>query len=251
MTQPAQARKLIMACHITGVYDVNRNNTLAANDYTLVQAWAESITNLGLNGVLFHNNFTEETCEKYQNECISFVKIEHNPQFNPNVYRYLIYRDFLKNNAQAIDSLFVTDVADVVAISNPFVQPLFLEHPDGLFCGDEPKPLRNDWMLDHAAHLRAKITDYASYETQFEAATLLNCGIIGGKIGTMQPFIEQLSEIHERYNYDNKTAYTGDMGAFNYLVRTQYNQQLFHGTPVNTVFKEYQTHRTDCWFRHK
>jgi len=204
-----------------------------------------------LSGVLFHNNFTDETCAKYQNQHLSFVRIEHNPQFNPNVYRYLIYRDFLKNNEQTIDSVFVTDVADVVVVSNPFVQPLLLENPDGLFCGDEPKNLRNDWMLDHAAHLRGKIAYYASYETQFENSILLNCGIIGGRIGTMKPFIEQLAQIHEHYNHDNESAYTGDMGAFNYLVRTQYNHRVFHGVPINTVFKEYQTHRTDCWFRHK
>jgi hypothetical protein len=41
------------------------------------------------------------------------------------------------------------------------------------------------------------------------------------------------------------------MGAFNYLVRTQFNHQLLHGAPVNTVFKMYETERNDCWFRHK
>jgi len=41
------------------------------------------------------------------------------------------------------------------------------------------------------------------------------------------------------------------MGAFNYLVRTQYNSNLIHGKPVNTVFKGFEVERTDCWFRHK
>jgi len=41
------------------------------------------------------------------------------------------------------------------------------------------------------------------------------------------------------------------MGAFNYLTRTQFNEQIIHGTPVNTVFKGYENERTDCWFRHK
>jgi hypothetical protein len=63
--------------------------------------------------------------------------------------------------------------------------------------------------------------------------------------------MEQLASIHEQHNLDNKTAYTGDMGAFNYLVRTKYNDQLIHGAPVNTVFKGYEENRKDCWFRHK
>ena len=64
-------------------------------------------------------------------------------------------------------------------------------------------------------------------------------------------FLQQLCAIHQHANYNNKTAYTGDMGAFNYLARTVFNQQLIHGAPVNTVFKGYEIDRNDCWFRHK
>ena len=81
--------------------------------------------------------------------------------------------------------------------------------------------------------------------------TLLNCGIIGGNASLMFDFIKRLWSIHQHANYANETAFTGDMGAFNYLVRTQFNEQLRHGAPVNTVFKMYENERTDCWFRHK
>ena len=245
------ADSLILACHITGVYDVNRSNTLPNDAYSLVSDWADSITRLGLNGVLFHNNFTEETCRKYQNKHLAFVKITPENQFNPNVFRYFVYRNFLQTYPKQTKNLFITDVSDVVLLKNPFVQPLFVKNPMALFCGDEPKLLDNEWMKDHATHLRSRMTDYADYETNFRASTLLNCGIIGGNITVMQPFIDQLCGIHQAYNYDNKTTYTGDMGAFNYLVRTRFNNLLFHGSPVNTVFKAYQNDRTDCWFRHK
>lgn len=243
--------ELIMACHITGIYDVNRSNTLPDDNYELVGDWAESIRALGLHGVLFHNNFSDETCNRHQSEHLSFVRIKHDSRFNPNVYRYLVYRGFLREHANRIDNLFVTDVSDVVVIRNPFAEPLFVAHPTTIFCGDEPKPLTNDWMHDHATHLRNRIADYADYETRFGQETLLNCGIIGGNRAVMQPFIEQLAAIHEQYNHDNQTAYTGDMGAFNYLIHTQFNNRVFHGPPVNTEFKAYQNSRTDCWFRHK
>jgi hypothetical protein len=242
---------LVMSCHITGVYDVNRNNTLQDDDYALVRDWAESVSASRLKGIIFHNNFSEATCEKYANADISFVKIEHDPQFNPNIYRYFVYRDFLQTYAPQIESLFVTDISDVVVVKNPFVEPVFRDNPDTLFCGDEPKKLDNEWMKAHATHLRNKIADYADYEAAFQQETLLNCGVIGGKTPIMQEFIEKLCTLHQQYNYDNTTAYTGDMGAFNYLVRTQFNAQLLHGTPVNTVFKLYETERMDCWFRHK
>jgi hypothetical protein len=106
-------------------------------------------------------------------------------------------------------------------------------------------------MIAHSEHLRNNIPDYPVYESAFANETLLNCGIIGGSTPLFFEFLQQLCEIHKDANQDNKTAYTGDMGAFNYLARTKFNQQIIHGAPVNTVFKGYENDRNDCWFRHK
>jgi hypothetical protein len=242
---------VIMACHITGVYDVNRNETLHDDSYELVRAWAESIADKKLHGIIFHNNFSAETCLNHENEFISFIRVNYNPAFNPNVFRYFVYRDFLEKNADRFDNLFVTDVSDVTLMNNPFTDHFFTENPSTLFCGDEPKILNNDWMNDHSTHLRNNLADYAAYEQKFAEATLLNCGIIGGKAALFFEFIQQLCDIHERGNRENKTAFTGDMGAFNYVARTRFNENLKHGTPVNTVFKAYENDRRDCWFKHK
>ena len=242
---------VVMACLISGVHDVNRNTTLTDDNHQLVKEWAESITAANLKGVIFHNNFSEETCKSFDNETISFVKIAYDTQFNPNVFRYFAYRNFLRQNIQQIKGIFITDVTDVVLVKNPFTDPLFIENPSTLFCGDEPKLLNNDWMIAHAENLRKNIPDYAEYESNFGNEILLNCGIIGGSSSLLLYFLQQICEIHQHANRNNKTAYTGDMGAFNYLARTQFNSQLIHGTPVNTVFKEYENERNDCWFRHK
>ncbi len=240
-----------MACHITGVYDVNRNNILPDDDYELVQQWVDSLIDLELPGILFHNNLSEKTCAVHKNPYVSFVNIVYETPLNPNIYRYFVYRDFLHAYPSRISQLFMTDISDVVAVKNPFEQLLFTANPGTLFCGDEPTVLDNEWMKAHATHLRAKIADYVEYEEKFQQETLLNCGIIGGNRPVVQEFLEKLCVIHQQYNTDNTTAYTGDMGAFNYLVRTQFNDRLLHGAPVNTVFKAYQQDRTDCWFRHK
>ena len=242
---------LILACHITGVYDVNRSTTLQDDDYELVRAWAESVATAKLHGVLFHTGFSEQTCLTHTNEFISFVKITHDPRFNPNVYRYLVYLHFLEKQAHAPTNVFVTDVSDVTLINNPFISPLFIQSPNTLFCGDEPTQLNNEWMQAHGSSLRSQIDDYANFEAQFAKETLLNCGIIGGNYPIFFDFLQQLCAVHRTYNADNKTAYTGDMGVFNYLVRTKFNDRLYHGFPVNTVFKAYEETRTDCWFRHK
>lgn len=242
---------LVMACHITGIHDVNRNTTLPDDNYELVKDWADSVSAAKLKGVIFHNNFSDETCNKFQNDAISFVKVQYNLLFNPNVFRYFVYRDFLQHHQKQINGVFITDVNDVVLVKNPFTDPLFVENPTTLFCGDEPKTLHNEWMIAHSEHLRNNIPDYATYENTYATETLLNCGIIGGATALFLDFLEQLCAIHLAGNRENKTAYTGDMGAFNYLARTQFNEQIIHGKPVNTIFKGYENDRTDCWFRHK
>ena len=242
---------LIMACHLTGIYDVNRNTTLADDSYELVQAWAESVAQTNLRGIIFHNNFSEETCKRYSNAHISFKKVDYNPEFNPNVFRYFVYRDYLAQCPEPIQGVFVTDVSDVTLAQNPFEDTFFKENQSALFCGDEPKTLQNEWMIAHAEHLRGQIQDYQDYEERFAKETLLNCGIFGGAFPVFFDFLQQLCEIHQHYNRTNKTAYTGDMGAFNYLARTCFNENLRHGFPINTVFKAYENDRMDCWFRHK
>lgn len=244
-------KNVIMACHITGIYDVNRNITLADDDYSLVKDWADSIIDLKLGGIIFHNNFSLETCYKYQNEYISFVKIEYDYRFNPNVYRYLIYDDYLQKQHHSLENIFLTDISDVVIVQNPFSQPLYCQNMNAVFCGDEPKALQNEWMQAHSEHLRSKINNYAEYEERYYNSTLLNCGIVGGNIKVMREFIRKLATTHRLYNNDNQTAYTGDMGAFNYIIHTEFDDRYFHGMPINTEFKAYQTQRTDCWFRHK
>ncbi|MBB6004566.1 hypothetical protein [Arcicella rosea] len=244
-------KELIFGCHITGIFDVNRNNTLQDDDFGLVEKWSTSIKNLNLKAILFHNNFSEKTQKTFESDHLAFVEIKYDTRFNPNVFRYFVYLEFLKIHSKVIEKIFVTDVSDVVAVKNPFKEKLLLTNPDTIFCGDEPKLLENDWMIEHASHLRSKIPSYCLYESTFKDAILLNCGIIGGNIKVMFPFLNKLWHIHETYNHDNKTAFTGDMGAFNYLIRTEFNSNLIHGEPVNTVFKMFEELRQDCWFRHK
>ena len=99
---------LIVASHVTGIYDVNRNTTLANDDFSIVADWAESIEALQLHGIIFHNNFSEETCKLHQSDKINFVKIDYNPLYNPNVFRYIIYDAFLNSYGNFINQIYAS-----------------------------------------------------------------------------------------------------------------------------------------------
>lgn len=244
-------KHVVLACQIAGIYDVNRNEILPYDDFNLIKEWADSLANHQIKGIVFHNSFSENTVNIHQNEFLEFIKIDYTPFFNPNVFRYSVYKNYLEAHSEELEALFVTDISDVVMVSNPFETELFKNNPDKIFCGDEPKVLHNDWMISHSSHLRKTMIGFEDYESTFKDDVLLNCGVIGGHIGIIKDFISKLWDIHEKHNQQNDTDYTGDMGAFNYLVRTQFNTNVIYGSPVTSVFKEYQTERTDCWFRHK
>lgn len=244
-------KQQIFACLFTGVFDVNRKETLPDNDYSLIEKWAKSIEVLNLHGVIFHNSFSEETVAKYSNQFLSFEEVIYDPTYNLSVYRYFVYLNYLLKNEHQLESLFITDSTDVEVVNNPFEQQLFKANPTSLFCGDEPTTLQNEWMVKHSTHFRNQIPEFAAFEQKFAASSLLNCGIIGGNIVTMTLLLKELVNFHITYNQHNKSGYTGDMGAFNYLVRNKFNSQLYHGMPVNSVFKGYETNNNTCWFRHK
>ena len=251
MNKNHDKKNFILACLISGVYDVNRNETLEDNDFTIIEKWYNSIISNELQAIIFHNGLSEKTVEKFENKNITFKKIEPSSLYNPNVYRYFIYKDFLQTNKVEVDGVFLTDISDVTIGKNPFLDDLFISNPTSIFCGDEPKILNNEWMNDHSTHFRNNIPGYSSYEEKHRDFPLLNCGIIGGGTDIMIELLEKLCEIHHQYNQNNTSAYTGDMGAFNYIIRTGFTGRVKHGEPVNTVFKSYEDERIDCWLRHK
>jgi hypothetical protein len=170
---------------------------------------------------------------------------------NANVYRYLVYLDFLKKHQFEVEHVFFTDIADVEVVKNPFTDPFFVQNPKSLFCGDEDEVLDNPWMKDHCTHLRNLIPEFLGFEERDKDEILLNCGVIGGNTDTMLTMLQELSKIHSTITISNETPFTLDMGAFNFVARTKFQDRIKHGFPVNTRFKSYESNRVDCWFRHK
>ncbi len=246
-----EGTNFIFASLLTGVYDVNRNELLNKNDFGMINKWYDSIIKLQVKAIVFHNTFSKNIVEKYTNEYVRFIEVQYDKKLNPNIYRYFIYQDYINQYYTKISNLFVTDISDVEVINNPFESHLYHEKSDFLFCGDEPGILDNLWMRNHCTHLRTSIPEFNIYESLNQQETLLNCGVIGANITIMKSLLDKIVAIHDAVSLTNKTDYTLDMGVFNFVARTNFANKIIHGEPVNTVFKKYESKRTDCWFRHK
>jgi hypothetical protein len=240
-----------MASYFTGKYDVNRNSLAVTDDFAYIEKWYLSIVKLKLKGVVFHNHFSADTLNKYASPYVRFIQVDFPGILNANVYRYFAYLDYLKTEGQPIEELFVTDIADVEVVLNPFEHPFYVQHQNALFCGDEEEVVDNEWMRAHGSHLRSTLEGYVDFEEKNGKEVLLNCGVFGGRRQVMLEVLEALTKIHSTITIANQTPFTLDMGAFNFATRTMFAEKVQHGSPINTRFKKYESLRNDCWFRHK
>ena len=146
---------------------------------------------------------------------VEYVKVETSVR---NVYfqRWVSYYRYLLEHRSDIGKVFITDGSDVVMLRNPFEKM-----KDGiLYVGDEPQIVGCEWMLKHHPFIGRFLLFYFN-------------SVAGAKF----------------YN-DGPGCGDGDMGLFNYIVRTHFDGRFVHGTQVNTVFKDEKANNV-AWFKHK
>lgn len=202
--------------------------------------------NSNLKLLVFYDQLELSFIQKYDTECITFIKVEDCNNYSPHDYRWLIYNNFLINNINEITNIFFTDISDVIIKQNPF---LFVEN-DTLYVGDEYEyPWENWWSSSRIDYYLNNLDDFKEIYTKNKNSSFLNAGILGGNknivlkfLGLMEYFIEITL---------NKPYETTDMILFNYILYKYFPYNIKHGEPINSKFKLNETHRDDVWFIHK
>ena len=156
---------------------------------------------------------------------------------NPYFHRWLAYYRYLREHPE-IDNVFCVDATDVTILKNPF---LYIE-PSKIYCGDEPSRLGSPWMVTHNREepLRSFIRRNSSRQ-------LLNAGVLGG---SREDIMNIALDIFTLYT-DNLSKFHNDMGSFNYVLATKYQDRLEYGRKVTTVFKSYDENNQESWICHK
>lgn len=156
---------------------------------------------------------------------------------NPYFQRWLSQFQYLRDHPE-IDNVFCVDATDVTILKNPF---LYTE-PGKIYCGDEPSLLANTWMLNHGKDEPIRL-----FLLRHRTMPLLNSGVIGGSREDVMRICRDIAMLY----FDNGRKFPNEMGSFNYILRTKYNDRLVYGRNVTTVFKTFDTQNDESWICHK
>ena len=216
---------------------------------SIVKDWVDSgITlctqNPGIRLVVFFDSLPEDMISYLDTEYVDLIQVDPCNYLSPNEYRWAVYKQFILDSEVPIESIFFTDISDVIIRSNPFL--CIEEHT--LYSGDEEVLWNTGWMVDRNPFYIANVDDYLEIFNQYKSTALLNCGIVGGTIDIVTEYLNRIVDITEHTL--GKPYETTDMVNHNYVARKYFNK-IVHGAPVNSVFKKFQEDREDVWFIHK
>lgn len=222
---------IFLTCYFAGISDPQRQSSFKNNSDQLQQL-ITSLKDTKL--IVLHDCLTDSDIDM-----VKFVKVE--TSINPYFQRWVSYRHFLIQNRHLYENVFCIDGTDVEILK----EPNWNEIKDFIFVGDENENLdcSSGWMRNNHRNteIQAFLRDFGhKYQ-------LLNAGVIGGSVENIIEFTRALNDF---YSLSDMTGDITDMGAFNYIARTVFNDRLKYGREITTDFKS-NTKNTYSWIKHK
>lgn len=187
--------------------------------------------------------FTDCLNDTINSEFVTFNSVEPNKNHSPNIYRWLVYYDWIKRNT--FDKAWFIDATDVMPLKNPFN----IVKEDTLYCGDECDMLTENQWMKRNQEFYLRIPDYRSIIASSANETLLNCGVVGGTYKVMSNVLSKWHAISSQTKLGLRIC--TDMAVFNYIARKYYAGSIIHGSKINTKFKyDEQNNKIAIW-KHK
>lgn len=238
-----EKKNILLTSYFTTVKDTQGGKGSGRKEYFTPdkKAIQPLINSMGGEALIVLNDCFDD--EKIGNVTYKQVEASINPYFQ----RWLSYYRYLIANKDQLNFVFMTDATDVQMQFNPF----YRMQKGRLYVGDEHLHLGYEWIVNNHPH-----KDIQEFIKSNRDLVVLNAGLLGGDIETVLLFLRKLLSFYFQSIVDDKTKRgifdcgTTDMGAFNYVLRTEFSDIIVHGTQVNTVFKEEKSNSVS-WFKHK
>jgi glycosyltransferase involved in cell wall biosynthesis len=230
---------VVLCAYFNYLPDPQRNKVWGPDDQGLKKL-AKSVVDEGINIVIFHNGIEEP---ENTHPLVKWVKVEPNMRMAPNVYRYVVFNEYLKSNPS--EKVWLADSTDTEMLRSPFNEM----QPDRLYVGCEHDSLvANQWMRKNQDPHMYTIPDYRNIVYSHSKHMLLNCGLTGGYLGIVMKYLSLRVALHE--NYHDGLLKSTDMAGFNYIMFKFFMNKFEYGDKVNTRFKHYEKNEKS-WWRHK
>jgi len=223
-----EKENILLTSYFTGVVDPQRKEKWTAN-FEQLQPLIKSLKNTKL--VVLHDCLEQPDTDK-----VKFVKVE--TSINPYIQRWVSYREYLTANRDLIDKVFCIDATDVEVLKEPEWDLI----NDRLVVGDEKEIVGCNWLVNNHKNITLQ-----SFFKEYSNRQLYNAGILGGKLSTVSEFIRQMIDF---YTYNSTDFGTTDMGIFNYIAHTNWQDRILSGREICTEFKAEERNNLS-WFKHK
>ena len=211
------------------------------DNFDLIKPWAESIADLQLNGIIFHDGLTDEFVNRHQSNHLIFVRVPPSSTLSVNDYRFLIWRDWL--SANPFETVFFSDLFDVVVNRDPF--ELF-ETPT-LFISHQGKKIgETEYFLKNFSRVYGRVPERLLGQPE------LNAGVWGGGYNEALRFLVLISSEIQNLATGPVRSYNVNMPAFNHVAYSYFGRENFwvEGEPLHSEFKKYQVN-ANVAFIHK
>jgi len=189
--------------------------------------------------IIFNDCFVDSINSPY----ISFVKTLPSKTHSPNVYRWIVYWEWMQRNE--FNKVWMVDSTDVELLKDPFK----ILKQGLLYCGDEYEMITDNRWMRNTQERFFRIPDYRSTIEENANKRLINCGLVGGCYDLITDLIEKWAGIHKEKT--RGLMYSTDMAIFNYVARKYFNDVLVHGEKINTKFKGFEENNKIALWKHK
>lgn len=228
-----------LTCYFTKPGDTQRGPGAWPENPSLLIPLIESVTKVDEVITVLHDCLeTEQTRELEANYNVNFEYVD--TSINPYFQRWISYRSWLMVNKMKYENVFCVDGTDVLILK----PPMWEEIGNSIFVGDENSILDDPggWMRSRHPGERMNVFLDAVGSRQ-----MLNAGVLGGSLQSVCDFIKEIVNFYTELGQDNHVT---DMGAFNYVARTFFNNRLRYGREVTTSFKS-EEKNAYSWIKHK
>lgn len=242
---------VILTSYFTSREDFQRKKTMSPNRVRYMLDWLESVRDLGMRAVVFHDQLDPGFCLRVMkyHPVVSFVRVPTLLNRTTNDARFYSYLAYLHTQSH-LSHVLLTDISDVKFQRNPFDLMRLLG--DWLYIGTDidffPNMQSQRWISER---LRGCFGDHAPSHAPLKPLmtqdTVFNAGVMGGSLHIILTLLELLVQ----YLKTTPPSLNCNMPAVNFVVHRYFHKQVFTGFPLTSRFLSFQSSPKGVYVIHK